>query len=139
MSSTGQAVTHRVGYLHSNHKNPWSDDELREVLAHAPTRANISQLALKFLRTPDAVELIYRYAGQSDKRLAQYRPSMRLVHQIRRLRRQVGWVAYGDNTANREALHALEAQHQQDEALIHELWRMVQEFADLLERRAEGA
>jgi hypothetical protein len=95
-------MSRRISWLLTNRRKPWSDDELRLILAHAPTRANVLRLARAFLRTEDSIEMIYRWAGQSAQRLRSQRPH-HISQRILRLRREVGWCAYGDNHGDREA------------------------------------
>jgi hypothetical protein len=51
-------MSRRISWLLTNRRKPWSDDELRLILAHAPTRANVLRLARAFLRTEDSIEMI---------------------------------------------------------------------------------
>lgn len=74
---------------------PWSDDELRVVLSHAPTHDNTLRLAKAFKRGYGSIELIYRWAGQSEKRIADARADDAFIQHVRRIRKELGWRSVG--------------------------------------------
>lgn len=43
-------------------RQKYSDDELIMILSDAPTRANAIKYAARFQRSPEAIELIYKWA-----------------------------------------------------------------------------
>jgi hypothetical protein len=65
----------------------YTDDEIRLVLSHPPTKASIALLAAALGRTPNGIKMIYRriYPGFSDEPGGETR-------QVRRIARQMGWV-----------------------------------------------
>jgi hypothetical protein len=76
----------------SNKGKPWSDDELRCILQTAPTRENCMLFARMFKRGFGSIEQIYRWAAEPDKVIDKKRPDDAFIQQIKRLRREVGWV-----------------------------------------------
>ena len=79
----------------SNTNGTWSDDELRIVLSFAPTHQNTLRLAKAFKRGYGSIELIYRWAGQSEKRIADARADDAFIQRIRRIRKELGWRSVG--------------------------------------------
>jgi predicted secreted protein len=79
----------------SNTRAPWSDDELRVVLSRAPTHENTLRLAKAFKRGYGSIEQIYRWAGQSERRIAEARAEDSFVQHIRRIRKELGWRSVG--------------------------------------------
>ncbi len=72
---------------------PWMDDELRVVLADAPTKENCLKHARGFNRGYGAIEQIYRWASASDKVIHDKRLDDAFVKQIKRIAKQLGWRA----------------------------------------------
>jgi hypothetical protein len=87
-----------TGLSEDNKGKPWSDDELRIVLSMAPTHQNILQLARAFKGGYGSIEQIFRWAGQSEKRINQARSGDMFIQQIRRIRKEVGWRSVGGDT-----------------------------------------
>lgn len=79
----------------SNARAPWSDDELRVVLSRAPTHENTLRLAKAFKRGYGSIEQIYRWAGQSEKRIADARADDAFIQRIKRIRKELGWRSVG--------------------------------------------
>ena len=79
----------------SNTNGTWSDDELRVVLSFAPTRQNTLRLAKAFKRGYGSIELIYRWAGQSERRIADERADDAFIQRIKRIRKELGWRSVG--------------------------------------------
>lgn len=79
----------------SNTRAPWSDDELRVVLSRAPTHENMLRLAKAFKRGYGSIEQIYRWAGQSERRIADARAADAFVQRIKRIRKELGWRSVG--------------------------------------------
>jgi hypothetical protein len=79
----------------SNAREPWSDDELRVVLSRAPTHENTLRLAKAFKRGYGSIEQIYRWAGQSERRIADARADDTFVQRIKRIRKELGWRSVG--------------------------------------------
>ena len=57
----------------ANSGNLWTDDELRLVLSHPPTQENMILLAKAFKRGYGSIEQIFRWAGQSERRIEEER------------------------------------------------------------------
>ena len=87
-----------AGHPEDNKNKPWSDDELRVVLSVAPTHENMLQLARAFKRGYGSIEQIFRWAGQSEKRIKSARTEDAFIQQIRRIRKEVGWRSVGGDT-----------------------------------------
>jgi hypothetical protein len=79
--------------VESNKGQPWTDDELRYILRTAPTRENCMQLARVFKRGYGSIEQIFRWAATDDKTIDEKRPEHAFIQQIKRVRKEVGWVA----------------------------------------------
>lgn len=80
-------------YDQSNRKKSWTDDEIRLVLQHAPTKENIARLNRAFRRGPGSVEQIFRWVAKSDRHIRQKRPNDLFIQQIKRLAAELGWRA----------------------------------------------
>jgi len=78
-----------------NKGKPWTDEELRVVLQHAPTRENCMLLARAFRRGYGSIEEIVRWAATSDTDVEAGRPDNAFIQQIKRVAKQVGWKATG--------------------------------------------
>jgi len=87
-----------AGHSEDNKGEPWSDDELRVVLSVAPTHENMLRLARAFKRGYGSIEQIFRWAGQSEKRIETARSEDAFVQQIRRIRKELGWRSVGGDT-----------------------------------------
>jgi|GEM_PF-379074 len=79
----------------SNTRATWSDDELRIVLSHAPTHENTLRLAKAFKRGYGSIEQIFRWAGQSERRIADARAEDAFIQRIKRIRKELGWRSVG--------------------------------------------
>jgi hypothetical protein len=79
----------------SNTRESWSDDELRVVLSRAPTHENTLRLAKAFKRGYGSIEQIYRWAGQSERRIADARADDTFIQRIKRIRKELGWRSVG--------------------------------------------
>src|SRR5438105_163203 len=82
-----------AGFEESNKGKSWTDEELRVVLQHAPTKENCMLLARAFRRGYGSIEQIYRWAATTDPEVAAKRPDDVFVQQIKRVAKQVGWRA----------------------------------------------
>lgn len=71
---------------------PYSDGDLRLVLNAAPTVRNAVALSVMLGRSPDAIELIWKWASTPDKEVRRKRPHNRFVAQVKRVAKEVGWV-----------------------------------------------
>ena len=69
----------------SNKGNSWTDEELKVVLLHAPTKENCMLLARAFRRGYGSIEQIFRWAATSDPEVAAKRPDDAFVQQIKRV------------------------------------------------------
>jgi putative zinc finger/helix-turn-helix YgiT family protein len=85
----------QAGFDEGNKGKPWTDEELRVVLKHAPTKENCILLARAFRRGYGAIEQIFRWAAAADVDVKAKRQSDVFVQQIRRVARQIGWRAVG--------------------------------------------
>lgn len=83
----------KAGFDESNKGKPWTDEELRVVLQHAPTKENCMLLARAFRRGYGSIEQIFRWAASTRDEVAAKRPEDTFVKQIKRVARQVGWRA----------------------------------------------
>lgn len=81
-----------------NKGKPWTDDQLRVVLSHAPTEENIVLLARAFGRGCGSIEQIFRWAGQSQRRIKEERSGDAFVQQLLRIRKEVRWHSVGGDT-----------------------------------------
>jgi hypothetical protein len=77
----------------ANKGKPWTDNELRIVLLHAPTKDNCRLLARAFKRGYGSVEQIVRWAAEDEKAVAEKRPDDSFIQQIKRVAKEVGWRA----------------------------------------------
>lgn len=82
-------------YDQSNVGKSWSDEELRLVRSLAPSRENTIRLARAFKRSYGSVEQIFRWAGQSERRIREERRDNAFIQQIRRIRKELGWRSVG--------------------------------------------
>jgi hypothetical protein len=82
-----------AGLDEGNKGKPWTDEELRVVLQHAPTKENCMLLARAFRRGYGSIEQIFRWAASSEDEVAMKRPDDAFIQQIKRVGRQVGWRA----------------------------------------------
>jgi hypothetical protein len=82
-----------AGFDEGNKGNAWTDEELRVVLQHAPTKENCIFLARAFRRGYGSIEQIFRWAASTDDEVAAKRPDDTFIQQIKRVGRQVGWRA----------------------------------------------
>jgi hypothetical protein len=92
-----------AGHSEDNKGKPWSDDELRIVLAVAPTHENILKLARAFKRGYGSIEQIFRWAGQSENSIKSARSDDAFIQQIRRIRKEIGWRSVGGDTTASKA------------------------------------
>ena len=81
------------GWDEGRKRKPWSDDELRVVLADAPTKENCLRHARAFGRGYGAIEQIYRWAATPDPVIARKRPGDAFIAQIKKVAKQLGWRA----------------------------------------------
>jgi len=77
----------------SNKGKSWTDEELRVILKHAPTKENCMLLARSFRRGYGSIEQIFRWAATSGPEVEAKRPDHAFVQQIKRVAKQVGWRA----------------------------------------------
>jgi len=81
------------GWEERQKRKPWSDDELRVVLADAPTKENCLRHARAFGRGYGAIEQIYRWAATPDPVIKSKRPGDAFIAQIKKVAKQLGWRA----------------------------------------------
>lgn len=84
-----------AGFDEGNKGKPWTDEELRVILQHAPTKANCILLARAYRRGYGSIEQIFRWAATSAQDVEAKRPDDAFVQQIKRVAKQVGWRATG--------------------------------------------
>ena len=77
----------------SNKGKSWTDEELRVILKHAPTKENCMLLARSFRRGYGRIEQIFRWAATSGPEVEAKRPDHAFLQQIKRVAKQVGWRA----------------------------------------------
>lgn len=82
-------------YDKSNARKAWSDEELFLILSTPATKENTVRLAKAFKRGYGSIEQIFRWAGQSEKRIHAERGDDTFVQQIKRIRSQLGWRSVG--------------------------------------------
>lgn len=82
-----------AGFDKGNKGKSWTDEELRVVLQHAPTKENCMLLARAFRRGYGSIEQIFRWAASTDDEVTAERPDDVFIQQIKRVGRQVGWRA----------------------------------------------
>lgn len=71
----------------------WSDDELRIVFSHPPTKENCVKLAKVFKRGIGSIEEIYRFAAESKKLIKEKgKENDSFIQQVKRIAKQEGWV-----------------------------------------------
>jgi hypothetical protein len=78
-----------------NKGEPWTDDQLRVVLSYAPTAQNTMMLARAFGRGYGSIEQIFRWAGQSERRIQEERGEHAFVQQVLRIRKELRWRSVG--------------------------------------------
>jgi hypothetical protein len=76
----------------ANRGKPWTDDELRAILQTVPTRENCVRLARAFRRGYGSIEQIFRWASEDPKRVDANRADDAFIQQIRRIKKELGWV-----------------------------------------------
>ena len=81
-----------------NKGEPWTDDQLRIVLSYAPTAQNTMLLARAFGRGYGSIEQIFRWAGQSERRIEEVRGDHAFVQQVLRIRKELRWRSVGGDT-----------------------------------------
>jgi hypothetical protein len=86
-------VQETAGFDEGNKGKSWTDEELRVVLQHAPTKENCMLLARAFRRGYGSIEQIFRWAATTDDEVAAKRPDHAFIQQIKRVGKQVGWRA----------------------------------------------
>ena len=77
----------------SNKRKPWTDEELRLVLQHAPTKENCALLSRAFRRGYGSIEQIFRWAASTQDEVAAKRADDAFVQQVKRIAKEVGWRA----------------------------------------------
>jgi hypothetical protein len=83
------------GFPEPNKGKPWTDDQLRVVLSFAPTEENTVLLARAFGRGYGSIEQIFRWAGQSEKRIGEERGENAFIQQVLRIRKEIRWRSVG--------------------------------------------
>src|SRR4051812_46326997 len=73
-----------AGFDEGNKGKSWTDDELREVLQHAPTTENCILLARAFRRGYGSIEQIFRWAASTEDEVAAKRSGDAFIQQIKR-------------------------------------------------------
>ena len=81
------------GFDESNKGKSWTDDELRVILQHAPTKENCMLLARAFRRGYGSIEQIFRWAASTNEEVAASRADDTFIRQIKQIARRVGWRA----------------------------------------------
>jgi len=81
-----------------NKGQPWTDSELRLVLNMPANTESVCLLAKALKRGHGSIEQIYRWAGQSPKRIATERSNDKFIQQIARIRKEIGWRSVGGNS-----------------------------------------
>jgi hypothetical protein len=84
-----------TGFDQGNKGKPWTDEELRVVLQHAPTKENCMLLARAYRRGYGSIEQIFRWAATSGPDVEAKRPDHAFIQQIKRVAKLVGWRATG--------------------------------------------
>src|SRR5437763_16450083 len=79
-----------AGFAEGNKGKSWTDEELRVVLQHAPTKENCMLLARAFRRGSGSIEQIFRWAASTGSEVAAKRPHDAFIQQVKRVVRQVG-------------------------------------------------
>ena len=74
----------------SNKGKPWTDDELRIILADTPSKYNCLKFAKLFKRGYGSIEQIYRWAATTDEAVRQKRPDDKYIQQIKRIAKELG-------------------------------------------------
>lgn len=70
----------------------WTDDQLRLVLAQAPTRTNAELLARALGRTTGSIEMIFRWALQSQTTIDKQPKNQTFARRIKRIAKESGWL-----------------------------------------------
>jgi hypothetical protein len=78
-----------------NKGKPWTDDQIRVILTYAPTEENTILLARAFGRGCGSIEQIFRWAGQSERRIKEEREDNAFIQQLLRIRKEVRWRSVG--------------------------------------------
>lgn len=71
---------------------PWSDSEIRYLLAHAPTRTNAEMHAAAHGRTPSGVEAVYRWALQPQHVIDRQPQRQTFARRVKRIAKELGWL-----------------------------------------------
>ena len=76
-----------------NRGDSWTDEELRIVLADAPTKSSCIKYAKLFGRGYGSIEQIYRWASTDDQPVKEKRPDDSFVAHVKRIAKELGWRA----------------------------------------------
>lgn len=76
-----------------NRGESWTDEELRIVLADAPTKANCVKYAKIFGRGYGSIEQIYRWVSTDIQTVKEKRPDDTFVMHVKAIAKELGWRA----------------------------------------------
>ena len=68
----------------------WTDEELKIILADAPTKENCVKYARLFKRGYGSIEQIYRWSVTPKKNMSDERKEDRFVQQVKRVAKELG-------------------------------------------------
>jgi hypothetical protein len=90
-----KTVKRRLPKRPPNYHMPYSDEELVVILSDASTQANAIKHALRFQRTFDAIEMIYKWAMTPKSTIEERgQADHAFILQIRKVAKQrVGWLS----------------------------------------------
>ena len=66
------------------HKKNYTDEELKDILSHSPTKENIRRLAEKYGRSENAMREIYRWSNYSQEKIKQKKKWNTFTKQIKK-------------------------------------------------------
>ena len=74
----------------TNSRNPYTDEELKDILSFSPTAANLKMLADKYGRTERGLKEIYRWANYTKKELKKQKRWNGFTEQIKKICAEIG-------------------------------------------------
>jgi hypothetical protein len=72
------------------HKLSYTDDELKDILSHSPTRENLKKLSEKYRRTENALREVFRWANYTKTKLIERKKWNTFTQHIKRICAEIG-------------------------------------------------
>ena len=75
----------------TNYGKSWTDDELRIILSHSPSKRNCIKFSRIFKRGYGSIEQIYRWASTDDKTVQEKKSTNKYIAQVKKIAKEQGW------------------------------------------------